>query len=134
MTTSETAKRPPGFKTRNVFANDFVLVGGEIDDAIGDDDVDGIVGKGNVLDFAFQEFDVFDAGLLLILVRQSQHFVGHIETVGFAGWADAPGGEQHINAAAGAQIEHDFAGIEFRQRGWIAAAERSQQGFRGNLA
>ena len=37
---SETAKRPPGRNTRNA-SQHRVLVGAEVDDAVGDDDVDG---------------------------------------------------------------------------------------------
>ena len=47
---------------------------------------------------------------------------------------DAPGGKQHVDAAAGAEIEHGFAGVELGQRGRIAAAERSQHGLFRNLA
>ena len=99
-----------------------------------DDDIDGIVGQRDVFDFAFEKLDVFHSGLALVFAGQGQHFVGHIEAVGFAGRADAPGGEQHVDAAAGAEIEHGFAGIELGQRGGIAAAERSQHRFFGNLA
>ena len=47
-TTSETAKRPPGFSTRNASAQHAVLVGGEVDHAVGDDHVDGVVGQRDV--------------------------------------------------------------------------------------
>ena len=113
MTTSETAKRPPGFKHAEGFAQDVVLVGGKIDDAVGDDDVDGVVGQRDVLDLALQEFDVVDAGLALVLVGEGQHFVGHVETVGLAGGPDAPRREQDVDAAAGAEIQHGFAGFSW---------------------
>src|SRR5690348_18074745 len=61
-----------GLEDAKGFAEDLILVGGKIDDAIGDDDVDGIIGQGDVLDFAFEEFDVFDAGLTLVL-RSEEH-------------------------------------------------------------
>ena len=134
VTTSETAKRPPGFRHAKGFAQHPVLVGRKIDDAIGDDHVDGVVGQRNVFDLALQELDVLDAGLALVLVGQRQHFVGHVETVGFAGGPDAARRKQNVDAAAGAEIEDDLAGIQLRQRRRIAAAERGQQSFLGDLA
>ena len=62
-TTSETAKRPPGFSTRNASLQHPVLVARQVDHAVGDDDVDRIVGQRNVLDLAFEELDVFDPAL-----------------------------------------------------------------------
>ena len=126
VTTSETANRPPGFKTRNASRNTRSLSRGQVDDAIGDDHIDRVVGQGDVFDFAFQKLHILDAGLALVLAGERQHFIGHIEAVGFAGRADAPRREQHVDAAAGAEIEHRFARIELRQRRGIAAAERSE--------
>jgi hypothetical protein len=68
-------------------------------------------GSGNAFDLAFQEFDVLRARLALVFVGQRQHFVGHVEAVSFARRADAPGREQHIDAAARTEIEHGFAGL-----------------------
>ena len=82
------------------------------------------VGQGNVFDFALEELDVFDAGLALVLAGEGEHVVGHVEAVGLAGGSDAFGGEQHVDAAAGAEVEDDFAGLEIDERGGIAAAER----------
>ena len=95
-------------------AQDAVLVGGEIDDAVGDDDVDGVVGQRNVLDLALEELDVGGAGLALVFARQGEHVVGHVEAVGLARGPDAARGEQHIDAAAGAEVEHRLAGLAVR--------------------
>ena len=40
---------------------------------------------------------------------------------------DAAGGEQDVDAAAGAEVEHDLAGREVGHRGRVAAAERGDQ-------
>src|SRR5262249_22540934 len=69
-------------------AQDLVLVARQIDDAVGDDDVDRVVGQRNVLDLALQELHVLDARLLLVLAGQRQHLVGHVEAVGLAAWTD----------------------------------------------
>ena len=123
-----------GFQNAESLAQNFILVGGKIDDAVGDDDVDRVVGQRNVFNFAFQKFDVFNARFALVFVGESQHLVGHVESIGFAGGADAPGGEQHVDAAARAEIENGFARLQFRERRRIAAAERGQQRFFRDLA
>ena len=86
-------------------------------------------GEGNVLDLAFEELDVGDAGLALVFACKREHLVGHIEAVGFASRADAPGGEEHVDAAAGAEVENGFAGVQINEGGGIAAAERGEDGF-----
>ena len=57
-------------------------------------------GRGMCFDLAFEEFDVFDAGLALVFAGEGEHLVGHVEAVGFAGGADAAGGEEDVDAAA----------------------------------
>ena len=47
-----------GLEHAERLAQDAVLVGGKIDDAVRDDHVDRIVGQRNVLDFAFEELDI----------------------------------------------------------------------------
>ena len=84
------------------FAQHAVFVGGKIDDAIGEDDVDRVIGKWYVFDFDFQELDVGGVGFLLVGVGEGKHLVVHVETVSFARRADAAGGEQDVDAAAGA--------------------------------
>ena len=70
-----------------------------------------------------------DAGLPLVLASEREHVVGHVEPVGFAGGADTLGGEQDVDAAAGAEVEHGFARLQLDQRGGIAAAERGEHRF-----
>src|SRR5580692_8957717 len=94
------------------FTQNFIFVGGEIDYAVGNDDVDRIVGQRDVFDFTFQEFDIVDGGLAFVVVGEGQHFVGHVEAVGFACRPDAAGGEQHVDAAAGSEIEDGLAGVQ----------------------
>ena len=122
-----------GLQDAEGFAQDLVLVGREINHAIRNDDIDGVVGQGNVFDFALQKLDVLDSGLALVLAGEGQHFIGHVEAVSFAGGADAPGGQQHVDAASGAEIEDGFAGIELGQGGRIAATQRSEDSLFGDL-
>ena len=127
-TTSETAKRPPGFRTRKASRSTRSLSAERLITQLEMMTSTELSGSGNVFDFALEKLDVLDSGLALVLAREGQHLIGHVETVGFAGGADAPGGKQHVDAAAGAEIEHRLAGVELGQRGGIAAAERGQHG------
>ncbi len=62
----------------------------------------------------------------LVGAGELEHLVGHVEAVGLAGRADAPGREQHVDAAAGAEVEHGLALVELGDRGRVAAAERGE--------
>ena len=90
-------------------------------------DVDRVVGQRDVLDVALEELDILEPALALVLLGERQHLVGHVEAVRFAGRSDAPRRQQHVDAAAGAEIEHGLAGLQLGQRGRIAAAERRLQ-------
>src|ERR1035437_307390 len=105
-----------------------VLVAGKIDDAVGEDDVDGVVGERDVFDLTLEELDVGGACLALVFAREGEHVVRHVEAICFTSWPDAAGGQQHVDAAAGAEIEHGLAGAQVDQRGGIAAAERGEDG------
>ena len=107
-------------------AQDLGLVGGEVDDAVRQDDVDGVRGERDGFDVALEPVDVGDAGLGLVGAGEVEHLVGHVEAVGGAGGADAAGGEQDVDAAARAEVEHDLAGGEVGHRGRVAAAERGE--------
>ena len=69
------------------FAQRRVLVGRQVDDAVRDDDVHGVVGEWNRLDRALEELHVGDARLALILAGERQHLVGHVETIHLPGRA-----------------------------------------------
>ena len=48
--------------------------------------------------------------------------------------ADAPSGEDHVDAAARAEVEHRLALLRLGDRGRVAAAERGQRSRLGDLA
>ena len=77
----------------------------------------------------FRNSTLVDARLPLVLARQREHLVGHVEPVRLAGRADAPRRQQHVDAAAGAEIEHGLARLQLGERRRIAAAERRDHGF-----
>ena len=101
---------------------DAVLVGGKIDHAVGDDHVDRVVGQRDVLDLALEELDVLRPGFAFVLVGQGQHLVGHVDADGPARWPDPLRGEQDIDPAARAEIQHYLARVQLGQRRGIAAA------------
>ncbi len=68
-----------------------------------------------------------DAGLLRVLARQREHLVGHVEPVGDARRADTLRGQDHVDAAAGTEVEHDLAFVQLGDRGRVPAAERRQR-------
>ena len=107
--TSETAKPAAGAKHASRLVDDLALVGGEVDDAVGDDDVDAGVGEGHVLEVALDELDVLDAGVCGVGAGELEHLVGHVEADRLPGRPDAAGGDQYVGAGAGAEIEHGLA-------------------------
>ena len=101
--TSLTAKHPRGL------ADHAVLVGGEVDHAVGDDDVDARVREREFLDIALEELDVGRARLGGVATGQFEHLVGHVEADRAPGGADAAGGDEDVGAGSGAEVEHSFA-------------------------
>jgi len=59
------------------------------------------------------------------ILADRQAFICHVEAVGFPCRADPACGEQHIDTAARAQIEHDLSGLQFSYRRRVATTQRS---------
>ena len=59
---------------------------------------------------------------------------GRVDAVGLSGRTYAFRREQHVDAAAGSEIEDRLAGLELQQRSGIAAAERRRDGGVGKRA
>ena len=125
--TSLTAKRPPGRSTRNASAStrrlsperlitQFEMITSTVFD-----------GSGIASMCPLRNSTFVGARLRLVLQREGQHLVGHVEPVRLAGRAHALGREQHVDAAAGAEVEHHLALAQVGQRRRVAAAERREQ-------
>src|SRR5215472_5524773 len=123
-----------GLKDAKRFGEDAVFVAGEIDDAVRNDHVDGVVGERDVFDRALEEFNILNTGLFLILAGQREHFVGQVQAIGFSGKADAFGGKNDVNAAPRAEIKHGFAGLQLSEGRGVTATERGRDGFFGQRA
>ena len=81
------------------------------------------------LDLPLQKLDVPDPRLPLVFAGEREHLVGHVQAVGLAGRANPPGREQHVDPAAGAQVEHHLALVQLGERGGVAAAQRGEHRF-----
>ena len=120
--------RPPGRRTRAISREYRVLVGGEVDDAVADDDVDRLGRQRQRLDVALEELDVGRAGLGGVRLGEGQHLVGHVDAERATGRPDPLGGEEDVDAAARAEVEDPLARMEVGDRGRVAAAEGRQDG------
>ena len=54
--------------------------------------------------------------LRLFSSASGEHLVGHVEAVGLARRPDAARREQHVDAAAGAEVEHGLTGLQLGER------------------
>jgi hypothetical protein len=81
-----------------------------------------------------EEVGVGHARLRGVPPCQSEHFLGHVEAIGDPGGADAARGEQHVDAAARAEVEDRLALAELRDGDRVATAEAGESGRLGQLA
>ena len=70
-----------------------------------------------------QEFRVIRACLAGVGAGQLQHLLGHVQAVRLAARAYPTGGQQHVDAAARAQVQHCLPGAQFGGGYGVAAAE-----------
>ena len=80
-----------------------------------------------------EELDVADAGLGGVAASQFDHLGGGVEAVDEAGRSDAAGRQQHVEAAARAQVEHGVSFVEVGDGGRVAAAEADPHGGGGQV-
>src|ERR1035438_3278061 len=104
-------------------SQDDVLIGSEIDDAVGDDDIDRLVWERDIFDSAEEELSVLHSCFHLVRSSKLNHFRCHIKSVDPACWPDATRGEEHVNTTARTEVEDDLTGQQCRECGWIAAAQ-----------
>mmetsp|Transcript_26515 Transcript_26515/g.74189 ORF Transcript_26515/g.74189 Transcript_26515/m.74189 type:complete len:294 (-) Transcript_26515:284-1165(-) len=88
------------------------LVGAEVDDAVGDDDVEGFRLELEVLqllEVSLLELDVGESELfgvvLLVLAGDVQLLVGHVDADDLAGGTDQLGGDVHVATGTASQIQ-----------------------------
>ena len=103
------------------------LVGGQVDDAVGDDHVHVPVRQRDVLDVASQERGVGDPRRGGVGAGEGEHVRAGVQAVGAAAGGDPAGGQQHVQAAAGSQVQDGLAGMQGGDRQGVAAAEADAQ-------
>ena len=112
-----------GFEHAKRLAEHLFLVGDEVDHAIRDHDVGGVVGDRQMLEFAEAELDVGGADLGRVLARLGQHLVGHVDADDPARVTDLPRRQKTVEAGAAAEIDDGLARLHRGDRLRVAAAE-----------
>ena len=107
--TSETAKRPPGAGRGRPRASTSGLSPERLITQLEITTSTLASASGIVLDLPLSELDVLDPGLGWFARASVEHLVGHVEADRLAGRADAAGGDQHVDPAAGAEVENGLA-------------------------
>ena len=121
------AQSAAGAQNPERLGEDACLIGGQVDDAVGDDHVDLLVGQRDVLDMAVQEAGVGDSRLRCASTGEGEHVGAGVQAVGGADGADSAGGEQDVQAAAGTEIQDSLARLEDGHRQGITAAQTGAQ-------
>jgi hypothetical protein len=80
-------------------------------------------GERDVLDVVVQELGVGDPGLRGVLAGQGDHVRCGVQAVCFPARGDPAGGQEHVDAAAGAEVQHGLPGMQFGDSDGVAAAE-----------
>ncbi len=62
--------------------------------------------------------------IALIVAREREHLVGHVDAVGLACGADTLRRQQHVDAAARSEVQDRLSRLELEQGRRVAAAER----------
>ena len=99
------------------------LVRGEVDDAVGDHDIDGGVIEWELLDRALEEGRVRDTGLRLVALREVEHLVGHVDAERVTAGRHASRREKDVDARARTEVEHGLAGMQVGEERRVPAAE-----------
>jgi hypothetical protein len=104
------------------------LVGGQVDDAVADDDVDRSSGEWNLLDSALEELDVRHTRLGGVPEREGEHLLCHVEAVRLPGRPHASGRQEDVDSAPRAEIEDALALAQLGHGRRVPAAEARQHG------
>src|SRR5262249_31406300 len=104
-----------GMENSEHFAKHLWLVDTEIEDPVGDHEVDGAIGQGQGINFPSPKFDVCDANQRSIAFRLFEHRLGAIDADHPARGPDAAGRQDTIEARPGAEIYDNLARMNFAQ-------------------
>ena len=124
----------PGAEYPERLRQDSGFVGGQVDHAVGDDDIHVLTRQRNVLDVAVQELSVGYAGLRGVFPGEGDHVRGAVQAVDLPARDDTAGGQQHVDSAARTEIQHGIPGVHLGDSDGVAAAEAGPQGAAGQFA
>src|SRR5690606_5502225 len=99
------------------------LVRREVDHAVRDDDVNGVIGERYLFDVAFDELHVGRAGLGGVAAGEVEHLLGHVEAIDEACRAHAARGEEDIDASTGAEVQDGLTNLQVGYGGRVAATK-----------
>src|SRR5947209_20608076 len=128
MTISETAKRPPGTSTRKAARRTCRLSAERLMTQLEMTTSTAFAGRGICSISPFEKTYMLYPRFSTVAFCQFKHGIGHIQAIGKASRSNTPRREQHIDAAATAQVEHFLSRFQFRQRRWVAATKGSKSG------
>ena len=126
--------RPPGFRTRAISASTAALSVERLITQFEMTTSTDSAGSGTSSITPLRKIAFCTPASAAFRRRQREHLVGHVEPVRDAGRADAPRGQDHVDPAAGAEVEHRLALAELGDRGRVAAAEAGERCRLGELA
>jgi hypothetical protein len=109
---------------------DSVLVRDEVDDAIGNDDLEGLILKRQTLGLAFDELDVRRAHLACGSLCLRQHLGRHVDPCHPPGLADHLRRDERIRPRTRAQVEDTFTG---RQAAELPRVRYPREGLDGPI-
>src|ERR671921_2876313 len=98
-----------------------LLLGREVDNAVGGYHVHALVGERDILYLPLEELHVLRPSLSLVLAGQTQHLLSHVQPISLSTRGDPLGREQDVYATTAAQVQHDLAGRKGRQGHRVAA-------------
>jgi hypothetical protein len=123
------ADPPAGYQDTEHLGEHGGLVGGQVDDAVGDHHVDGRVRQRDGLDLALEELHIGCPGFAGVSTRQLEHLVGHVDAIHEPGRTDPPRRQQYVDAPARSQVKDSFALVQVGDRQRVSAAEAGQDRF-----
>ncbi|GAA1388268.1 hypothetical protein GCM10009613_25320 [Pseudonocardia kongjuensis] len=112
---------PAGSQDPGGFGQSARLVDRQGEHAVGDDHVDHTVGQRDVFEVAQPELDVGRTDLGGVRAAQVDHVGARVDAIDVPARPDPAGREQHVQAAAGAEVEHRVAGVQLGHRDRVTA-------------
>src|SRR5215470_11775909 len=90
-------------------AKHLLLVGYEIDHAVRDHDVRGVIGNRQVFEFAEAEFDIRRSETGGVIARLFEHLMSHVDADHSTGFTHLSGRKETVETGAAAEIHHDLS-------------------------